>query len=33
MRAGKQGIDYFVGKGIERLHREMCPDHYELAAA
>lgn len=33
MRAGKQGIDYYVGKGIERLHREMCPDHYELAAA
>lgn len=33
MRAGKQGVDYFIGKGIERLHRRMCPTYYEQLAA
>lgn len=28
MRSGKQGIDYFVGKGIERLHQQRLPGNY-----
>jgi hypothetical protein len=32
MRAGKQGIDYTVGKQIERLHRDRFPEKYAALA-
>lgn len=32
MRAGKQGVDYYVGKRIERLHRLKLPEKYTVQA-